>query len=335
MKIITTTVAAIGALMLLTAPAHAGKFRIDIDYKSETGDTISTGSVLISDDVIRSYASHPRDFNGLEVDDEGKIIRRTDGSISSSSSDQAVAMILSDAAEASGGATGTNGNRATPVNMNSEKEIFYNIAENTQYTINHVYRNVKIENTVFTIGNPADMILGGATKSVSKNDGLALRGMLGMLTKPRLDPKDEIKLEDTDLSDQVELNNALIKCRWKIMNRMGGPIGRVCVANPKDVADGTELMATIRALPLEGAGGKVGPVGCARQIAETGKLPVKVEEFGPEPYDDGSPGYDPDKRDVEYRYEVTDILVMSEQDVLYGPLNDPALDEYETKDNRR
>lgn len=163
---------------------------------------------------------------------------------------------------------------AAPALANSKGEVVYDFQSNRRVEIDHEMRRISSKETVYSPANPGKSIIDGAPETASQQQTEALGALFKAFTKPRLDPKREIKTSATGETDVVIINAQSVPCDWYVLSRMGGAYGRACLADPENVPYGGDLRALISGLPLAGAGND-DIVSCARQLSETGKLPVK------------------------------------------------------------
>ena len=113
-------------------------------------------------------------------------------------------------------------------------------------------------------------------KNAKPEQEAALRKLMGQMTKARLDPKREIKLGNaTGETGAVTVNSITIDCNWNIINRAGGPIGKVCFAPDNDVPLATNFRATLLNMPLPAAN-KNDSTSYLRQIAVRRKASFPV-----------------------------------------------------------
>ena len=148
----------------------------------------------------------------------------------------------------------------------------------TIQNINLAREDYTEEPMVIVASNPYSTIRNQAPDELSERDDAALRELGNMLSRPRLSPRDELKLGDPDPEmPGIIMREPPFPCEWYTILKMGGPYASVCFASDGDVPMAADIRAALLQVPLEGAGGD-DLIAMLRQLIELrqDRVPVAI-----------------------------------------------------------
>ena len=134
------------------------------------------------------------------------------------------------------------------------------------------------EPLIIAPANPYSAIRDQAPGEVSERDDAALRQLSEMMSRARLNPRDELKLGERDTqTPQIIMREPAFPCEWYTILKMGGPYASACFAPQTGLPMGAEFRAGIEQIPLAGAGGD-DLIAMLRQLIElrSGSIPVAI-----------------------------------------------------------
>ncbi len=160
-------------------------------------------------------------------------------------------------------------------NANENFEVIFDYATNTRYIIDHVRQEIVEEPLVDAPNVPTSILADAAARD--PRAAAALGNLLGSFTRPRLNPRFEFTLgRSTGESRVLIINRAEVGCDYFEFENMGGPIGKVCLADISEHPQLSYLRDVMVQYPLE-ASTRNDPISQWRRLIEaggSGRFPV-------------------------------------------------------------
>ncbi len=137
---------------------------------------------------------------------------------------------------------------------NDLKEVIYRYDLQRIYYVDHVSQAVRWEPMAGSGQSPGGSVIAGAPEGADENQKAMLANMFQQFTKPRVDPKVEVKARRNGNTASADVGGKTLTCAEHDLMRMGGKIGTGCFVAASDLPGGTEFLDWLRTHP-QWAGG--------------------------------------------------------------------------------